>query len=67
MFRLFLFGSKPVSETFKPTKSKQHIPGSIREQYSQFTLQTLGSGDLIGAVKLPDGEDMNEWLASNSK
>lgn len=28
---------------------------------------TLGSGNLREAVKLPDGEDLNEWLAVNSK
>lgn len=28
---------------------------------------TLGSGNLREAVKLPPGEDINEWLAVNSK
>eukprot|EP01031_Cornospumella_fuschlensis_P028418 gene28418-34309_t len=28
-------------------------------------MKTLGSGDLLGAVKLPEGEDYNEWLAAN--
>jgi MOB kinase activator 1 len=28
---------------------------------------TLGSGNLREAVKLPPGEDLNEWLAVNSK
>lgn len=28
---------------------------------------TLGSGNLRDAVRLPPGEDMNEWLAVNSK
>lgn len=28
---------------------------------------TLGSGNLRLAVSLPDGEDMNEWVAVNSK
>ena len=27
---------------------------------------TLGSGNLAAAVKLPEGEDLNEWLAVNS-
>jgi MOB kinase activator 1 len=26
---------------------------------------TLGSGDLRAAVRLPDGEDLNEWIAVN--
>lgn len=28
---------------------------------------TLGSGNLRNAVQLPDGEDLNEWVAVNSK
>lgn len=28
---------------------------------------TLGSGNLRSAVMLPDGEDINEWVAVNSK
>lgn len=27
---------------------------------------TLGSGNLREAVRLPPGEDLNEWLAVNS-
>jgi MOB kinase activator 1 len=50
--------------TFRPIKS--HVPGSKRAQYSDVTLKTLGSGDLKGAVKLPAGEDLNEWLAANT-
>jgi len=43
MFRLMFGGKK---ETFKPVK--HHAPGSKREQYSNFTLKTLGSGDITG-------------------
>ena len=46
---------------------KSHVPGSKRAQYSDMTMKTLGSGDLKGAVQLPPGEDLNEWLAANSK
>lgn len=28
---------------------------------------TLGSGNLRLAVMLPEGEDLNEWVAVNSK
>lgn len=28
---------------------------------------TLGSGNLRNAVQLPEGEDVNEWIAVNSK
>jgi len=33
----------------------------------QFAEATLGSGSLRKAVRLPEGEDLNEWLAVNSK
>ena len=29
--------------------------------------RTLGSGNIKLAVQLPDGEDLNEWIAVNSK
>lgn len=31
------------------------------------TAATLGSGDLRLAVRLPEGEDLHEWIAINSK
>mmetsp|Transcript_108537 Transcript_108537/g.212682 ORF Transcript_108537/g.212682 Transcript_108537/m.212682 type:complete len:252 (-) Transcript_108537:127-882(-) len=61
MFRLVFGGKK---ETFKALSV--HAPGSKREQYSNFTLKTLGSGDITGAVKLPAGEDFHEWIAANT-
>jgi len=36
-----------------------------RDDLSKWTKRTLGSGNLREAVRLPDGEDMNEWLATN--
>jgi MOB kinase activator 1 len=33
----------------------------------QFAEATLGSGSLRKAVKLPEGEDLNEWLAVNGE
>jgi hypothetical protein len=38
----------------------------LRYQLHQKVKATLGSGDLTGAIKLPPGEDINEWLAVNS-
>lgn len=32
----------------------------------KYAVQTLGSGNLRLAVALPDGEDLNEWIAVNS-
>ena len=62
MFRLF-GGNKHA--TFKPVKL--HAAGSKRENHSNFTRKTLGSGNMRAAVALPPGEDLNEWLAANSK
>jgi len=33
----------------------------------QHAAVTLGSGNLRLAVALPEGEDLNEWVAVNSK
>lgn len=34
---------------------------------SQHAAATLGSGNLKLAVQLPEGEDLNEWIAVNSE
>ena len=36
-------------------------------QLKRYIDKTLGEGDLREAVRLPIGEDLNEWLAVNSK
>ena len=59
MFRL-MFGGR--SGTCKPVK---HSPGSKREQYSDITLRTLGSGDLIGkeaSCEKMIGADLIDYL-----
>lgn len=48
---------------FKPNKAGR---GTSSWQLKQFAEATLGSGSLRKAVKLPEGEDLNEWLAVNS-
>lgn len=35
--------------------------------FLQHAAATLGSGNLRLAVQLPEGEDMNEWVAVNSE
>lgn len=50
--------------TFKPQKAGK---GTSSWQLKQFAEATLGSGSLRKAVKLPEGEDLNEWLAVNGK
>ncbi len=59
--------SSPVSNArsrnqFKPARANK---GTTSYQLRQFAEATLGSGSLRKAVKLPEGEDLNEWLAVN--
>lgn len=57
-------GNKNNKQTFKP--AKQHDKGTKRHNLHKQAKATLGSGNLKAAVKLPSGEDLNEWLAVNS-
>jgi len=62
--RLPLSGNRS-SKTFKP---KKNIPeGSHQYELLKHAEATLGSGNLRLAVTLPEGEDLNEWVAVNSK
>jgi len=57
------FGSRS-SKTFKP---KKNIPeGSHQHDLMKHAAATLGSGNLRLAVMLPEGEDLNEWVAVNT-
>ncbi|XP_068634857.1 MOB kinase activator-like 1A isoform X1 [Aristolochia californica] len=59
-----LFGLGRNQRTFRPKKS---VPsGSKGAQLRQHIDATLGSGNLWEAVRLPPGEDVNEWLAVNT-
>ncbi|KAF3850791.1 hypothetical protein F7725_012563 [Dissostichus mawsoni] len=59
----FLFGNRS-SKTFKP---KKNIPeGSHQYELLKHAEATLGSGNLRQAVMLPEGEDLNEWIAVNT-
>jgi Mob1/phocein family len=49
---------------FKPQKSNR---GTSSWQLKQYAEATLGSGSLRKAVKLPEGEDKDEWLAVNGE
>src|SRR4029434_5390520 len=40
--------------------------GATSYQLRQYAEATLGGGSLRKVVKLPEGEDENEWLAVNS-
>ncbi|KAF8092198.1 hypothetical protein N665_0422s0027 [Sinapis alba] len=48
---------------FRPKKRKTHPSGSQGSQPEKLITTTLGSDSLREAVKLPPGEDINEWLA----
>ena len=49
---------------FKPRNANK---GTSSYQLRQFAEATLGSGSLRKAVKLPEGEDLSEWLAVNGR
>ncbi|KAB2017792.1 hypothetical protein ES319_D08G186500v1 [Gossypium barbadense] len=59
-----LFGLGRNQRTFRPKKSAPS--GSKGAQLKKHIDATLGSGNLREAVRLPPGEDLNEWLAVNS-
>lgn len=49
---------------FKPQRTGK---GTSSFQLRQFAEATLGTGSLRKVVKLPEGEDLNEWLAVNGE
>lgn len=60
----FLFGNRLGIKTFKPRKGNlEHIDHHVLLQEGA---ATLGSGDLREAVRLPEGEDLHEWIAINT-
>nr|XP_023447332.1 MOB kinase activator 1A isoform X1 [Dasypus novemcinctus] len=65
-FLLYIWfcSSSRSSKTFKP---KKNIPeGSHQYELLKHAEATLGSGNLRQAVMLPEGEDLNEWIAVNT-
>jgi MOB kinase activator 1 len=58
----FLSSNPRTRAPFKPQKSNR---GTSSWQLKQYAEATLGSGSLRKAVKLPEGEDKDEWLAVN--
>ncbi|KAF1358878.1 hypothetical protein EJ07DRAFT_122112 [Lizonia empirigonia] len=57
-----LFSNPRTRAPFKPQKSNR---GTSSWQLKQYAEATLGSGSLRKAVRLPEGEDKDEWLAVN--
>lgn len=52
----------------KTTRGSKKYPADASKQHQLKKLSeaTLGSGNLRAAVTLPEGEDLNEWIAVNS-
>ena len=50
-------------KTFRPRR--HHKAGTKRYELHKYAQATLGAGNLHDAVTLPEGEDLNEWLAVN--
>jgi len=57
----FLFGDRDRAATFRPIRP--HKVGSRTYHLHVRAQATLGQGNLHDAVKLPEGEDEDEWLA----
>ena len=57
-----LFRSNATLKPLKAHKGKR----SELAAYSKKTLATLGTGSMKQAVQLPQGENLNEWLAVNT-
>lgn len=55
------------SRTRAPFKPQKAGRGTSSWQLKEYAEATLGSGSLKKAVKLPEGEDENEWLAVNGR
>lgn len=58
------FSNAKTRGQFKPRNANK---GNSSYQLRQFAEATLGSGSLRKAVKLPEGEDLSEWLAVNGE
>jgi MOB kinase activator 1 len=59
-----LDSNQKTKNQFRPRLGKG---GATSYQLRQYAEVTLGGGSLRKVVKLPEGEDENEWLAVNSE
>jgi len=62
-----MFPPSSNSRTRAPFKPQKAGRGTSSWQLKEYAEATLGSGSLRKAVKLPEGEDENEWLAVNGE
>ncbi|CAH2072282.1 unnamed protein product [Thlaspi arvense] len=59
--------SKNQKATIRPKKKKRaNSFGSKGSQHEKVFIDNIGSGTLRESVRLPPGEDINEWLAINT-
>jgi hypothetical protein len=64
LYSMYDWSGGRSNKTFKP---KKNIPeGTHQYDLMKQAAATLGSGNLRLAVMLPEGEDLNEWVAVNS-
>lgn len=64
---MFCFPVNSTSRSNKTFKPKKNIPeGTHQYDLMKHAAATLGSGNLRLAVMLPEGEDLNEWVAVNT-
>lgn len=61
---IFLSRNQKTRNQFRPRAGKGGVNSYQLRQYAEVT---LGGGSLRKVVKLPEGEDENEWLAVNSE
>jgi MOB kinase activator 1 len=54
------------NKTFKPAKQLPKGRANLHKTIQATMKATLGGGELRQAVKLPEGEEMNEWIAVNT-
>lgn len=60
-------GSNSNQRTRNQFRPRNAHKGTTSYQLRQYAEATLGGGSLRKVVKLPEGEDENEWLAVNSR
>lgn len=59
-----MLGNPENQKSFKPIRKIEK--GARGYGLRQIAQMTLGSGNILKAVQLPTGEDLNEWLAVNT-
>jgi hypothetical protein len=67
MYTCLQKGRDSNQRTRNQFRPRHATKGTTSYQLRQYAEATLGGGSLRKIVKLPEGEDENEWLAVNSK